>query len=142
MSEWLYQIRIKVSESISDDLRGMQKQNLSISIKKIADLHQMTIVCTYDAFKAYCDEAEQNGINGYGLYHWTKATIDDPLKKLKHLRSFAFYLGEDQIYSNDLAVSIKNHLHKLDDDELLEINLIDSNPENNPQPPKKYQMKN
>ncbi|MDB4188496.1 hypothetical protein N9729_01995, partial [bacterium] len=90
MSEWLYQIRIKVSESISDDLRGMQKQNLSISIKKIADLHQMTIVCTYDAFKAYCDEAEQNGIDGYGLYHWTKATIDDPLKKLKHLRSFAF----------------------------------------------------
>ncbi|MDB3879056.1 hypothetical protein N9311_04940, partial [Amylibacter sp.] len=60
MSEWLYQIRIKVSESISDDLRGMQKQNLSISIKKIADLHQMTIVCTYDAFKAYCDEAEQD----------------------------------------------------------------------------------
>ena len=48
-------------------------------------------------------EAEQNGIDGYGLYHWTKATIEDPLKKAKHLKSFAFYLGEDQIYPKELA---------------------------------------
>ena len=41
----------------------------------------MALVCTYDAFEAYCVEAEQNGIDGYGLYHWTKATIEDPCKE-------------------------------------------------------------
>ena len=138
MSEWLYQIRIKVTENISEDLRNSQKQNLARSIKQIAEIHQMTLVCTYDAFEAYCVEAEQNGIDGYGLYYWTKSTIEDPVKKAKHLKSFAFYFGEDQIYSKDLASSIQNQLKNIKDKELLEISLIDSNPANNPQPPKKY----
>ena len=34
MSEWLYQIRIKVTENISEDLRSKQKQSLSKKIKK------------------------------------------------------------------------------------------------------------
>ena len=138
MSEWLYQIRIKVTENISEDLRNSQKQNLARSLKQIAEIHHMTLICTYDAFEAYCVEAEQNGIDGYGLYHWTKSTIEDPVKKAKHLKSFAFYLGEDQIYSKDLASSIQNQLKNIKDNELLEISLIDSNPANNPQPPKKY----
>ena len=137
MSEWLYQIRIKVSENISNDLRDMCQLNLSKKLKKIAKTHQMALVCTYDAFEAYCVEAEQNGIDGYGLYHWTKATIEDPLKKAKHLKSFAFYLGEDQIYPKKLSSSVQNQLKEINDKELLEINLIDSNPANNPQPPKK-----
>ena len=136
MSEWLYQIRIKVSENISNDLRNMCQLNLSKKLKQIAKTHQMALVCTYDAFEAYCVEAEQNGIDGYGLYHWTKATIEDPLKKAKHLKSFAFYLGEDQIYPKKLASSVQNQLKEINDKELLEINLIDSNPANNPQPPK------
>ena len=110
---------------------------LSKKLKQIAKTHQMALVCTYDAFEAYCVEAEQNGIDGYGLYHWTKATIEDPLKKAKHLKSFAFYLGEDQIYPKELASSVQNQLKEINDKELLEINLIDSNPANNPQPPKK-----
>lgn len=137
MSEWLYQIRIKVSENISNDLRDMCQLNLSKKLKQIAKTHQMALVCTYDAFEAYCVEAEQNGIDGYGLYHWTKATIEDPLKKSKHLKSFAFYLGNDQIYEKELATCIESHLKEIDDQELLEINLIDSNPANNPQPPKR-----
>ena len=137
MSEWLYQIRIKVTENISNDLRDMCQQNLSKKLKQIAETHHMAPVCTYDAFEAYCVEAEQNGIEGYGLYHWTKATIEDPLKKAKHLKSFAFYLGEDQVYSKELASSVQNQLKEINDKELLEIDLIDSNPANNPQLPKR-----
>jgi len=137
MSEWLYQIRIKVTENISEDLRSKQKQSLSKKLKTIADIYNMSLVCTFEAFKEYCDEAEQNGIEKYGLYHWTKSTIEDPLKKSKHLKSFAFYLGNDQIYEKELATGIESHLKEIDDQELLEINLIDSNPANNPQPPKR-----
>ena len=37
MSEWLYQIRIKVSENISNDLRDMCQLNLSKKLKQIAE---------------------------------------------------------------------------------------------------------
>jgi hypothetical protein len=37
----------------------------------------------------------------------------------------------------NLATGIESHLKEIDDQELLEINLIDSNPANNPQPPKR-----
>ncbi len=136
MSKWLFQVRIKVSKNISEDLRGAQKQSLSISLKKIAENNQMALVCTYDAFSAYCAEAEENGINKYELYYWTKATIDNPEKKAKHLKSFAFYNGDDQVYEQHLALSLDASLQKLiGNSQLEEIKIIDSNPANNPQPP-------
>ena len=97
----------------------------------------MTIVNTFDAFKDYCDEAEGNGIEKYSLYHWTKSTIEDPEKKAKHLKGFAFYKGEaDQIYEKELAEALVASLEEIGlSDDLLEITLIDSNPANNPQPP-------
>ena len=77
------------------------------------------------------------GIEKYELYHWTKSTIDNPEKKAKHLKSFAFYQGNNQVYSKKLACTIEQCLKELEShDDIVEINLIDSNPKNNPQPPK------
>ena len=86
MSDWLYQIRIKVSEKLSQDIRGAQELELSQAINKIADENGSRIVCTFDAFAEYCEEAEDNGIEHYELYHWTKSTIENPEKKSKHLK--------------------------------------------------------
>ena len=138
MSDWLYQIRIKVSEKLSKDLRSANDLGLSKEINKIASENNSRLVCTFDAFTEYCEEAEREGIEQYELYHWTKFTIDNPEKKAKHLKSFAFYLGDNQVYSKELACSIEKRLKDLDDDsDIVEINMIDSNPANNPQPPKR-----
>ena len=138
MSEWLYQIRIKVSKKLSEDLRSINDLELSKEILKIASDNNSRLVCTFDAFAEYCEEAEREGIEQYELYHWTKTTIDNPEKKAKHLKSFAFYEGYNQVYSKELASSIERSLKKLDSgDDIVEINLIDSNPANNPQPPKR-----
>jgi hypothetical protein len=138
MSGWLYQIRIKVSEGLSKDLRGLKKLPLSKEITKIATDNKSRLVCTFDAFASYCAEAEKEGIEQYELYHWTKATIDNPEKKAKHLKSFAFYEGNNQVYSKKLALSIEKRLKNLDSgSDILEINLINSNPANNPQPPER-----
>ena len=138
MSDWLYQIRIKVSDKLSQDLRGVNELKLSKAITKIATDNSSRLVCTFDAFAEYCEEAEREGIEQYELYHWTKSTIDNPEKKAKHLKSFAFYEGNNQVYSKDLACSIEQRLKDLNSgDEIVEINLIDSNPANNPQPPKR-----
>ena len=138
MSDWLYQIRIKVSEKLSEDLRSVNDLGLSKEINKIASENNSRLVCTFDAFAEYCEEAEREGIEQYELYHWTKSTIDNPEKKAKHLKSFAFYEGNNQIYSKELARSIERRLQDLDSgNDIIEINMIDSNPANNPQPPKR-----
>ena len=137
MTDWLYQIRIKVSDKLSEDLRGMHELELSQAINRIANENGSRVVCTFDAFAEYCEEAEKNGIEHYELYHWTKSTIENQEKKSKHLKSFAFYEGDNQVYNKELAVSIQQSLKRLDSgNDILEINLIDSNPVNNPQPPK------
>lgn len=139
MSKWQYQVRIKTSERLSRTLRTNDTSSLADKLRAISQAHGMTIVNTFDAFKGYCDEAEENGIEKYSLYHWTKSTIEDPGKKAKHLKGFAFYKGEaDQIYEKELAEALVASLEEIGlSDDLLEIKLIDSNPANNPQPPAK-----
>jgi len=137
MSDWLYQVRIRVSDNLSESLRSGNHTDLAQKLDKISNDHGMSLVCTYDAFKGYCDEAEENGIDEYALYEWTKSTIENPEKKAKHLKSFAFYRGFEQIYEKELALSLEENLEKLGKSaDLLEIKVIDSNPANNPQPPK------
>lgn len=133
----LYQVRIKVSEELSNDLRNRNKTNCTSQIYGIAKKCGVIPVCTYDAFADYCKEAESFGIKKYPLYHWTKAAINDPLKKAKHLKSFAFYRGVEQIYPRIKADEIYKELEKLLKIGLIkELKLIDNDPKNNPQPPK------
>jgi hypothetical protein len=137
MSDWLYQVRIRVSETLSESLRSGKHTDLAGKLDEISSTHGMSLVCTYDAFQGYCDEAEENGVEEYALYEWTKSTIENPEKKAKHLKSFAFYRGFEQIYEKDLALSLEESLQKVGmSEDLLEIKVIDSNPANNPQPPK------
>ncbi len=139
--EWLYQVRIKVSKKISDELRRKTPSNSSNKISLIATNFGTTPVCTFDAFRGYCAEAERNGVEGYPLYQWTKDTIENPSKKDKHSRSFAFYAGSAQVYDLKLARSLHDALVPLlEEGQIEDLSLIDSNPKNNPQPPQKDQV--
>jgi hypothetical protein len=137
MSNWLYQVRLKLSKELSNALRTNQPSTRADQIRTIASNYNMNIVCTFDAFQEYCNEAERNGIESYPLYEWTKEVTNDPAKRQKHLKSFAFYKGLDQIYEKQIAVKIHEEIDAIRDDlDILEVRLIDSNPANNPQPPK------
>ena len=135
MTDWLYQIRIVVTSALSTDLRSMGTSTTAQEVTEIAKKYDMRAVCTYDAFKSYCEEAEGNGLEGYSLYNWTKATLDNPAKREKHQKSFAFYRDNDQIYSKDVAEALYEDLLVLNSPDILEVKIIDSNPKNNPQPP-------
>ena len=136
--EWLYQVRITVSSEISDSLRRNERNGVSGDLYRIAERYNTIPICTYDGFYDYCTEAEEYGIENYPLYDWTKKIIEDPEKKKKHLKSFAFYLGDEQVYEKSIAKSLYDNLqdllktHKIED-----LKLIDSNPQNNPQPPQR-----
>ena len=136
-NEWLYQVRITLTQSFADDLRSVSNLALSKEINKIARKHKTRAVCTLDGFLDYVKEAEKNGIKEYPLYYWTKSVVDDPQKNIKHSQSFAFYFGDEQIYEKQRAQSLYNDLLEFNDEnKIKEIKIIDSNPINNPQPPK------
>ena len=136
-NQWLYQVRIRVDENLSNALRAEDKTGTSGIIFSIANTHKLTPVCTYDAFRDYCLEAEQNTLDNYPLYEWTKQTIENPQKAQKHKKSFAFFLDSEQVYEEELARSLFKDLKPLYENNLIsEVKLIDSNPANNPQPPK------
>ena len=136
MSNWLYQVRLKLSQGLSDDLRKNQPSIRADELRKIASSHNMNLVCTFDAFQEYCNEAEQNGIQSYPLYEWTKAVIKDPVKQQKHTKSFAFYLGIEQVYEKNIAAAIQQEIEAIKENkDILEVTLIDTNPAKNPQPP-------
>tara|TARA_A200000113_G_scaffold151990_1_gene136928 strand:+ start:1129 stop:1554 length:426 start_codon:yes stop_codon:yes gene_type:complete len=136
-NKWLYQVRIKLPQNFADDLRNDSNLNLSKEINKIAKKHKTRPVCTLDGFLDYVKEAQKNGVEGYPLYHWTKSVVEDPGKKIKHSKSFAFYYGDEQIYEKQRAESLYNDLLEFNNENKIEeIKIIDSNPRNNPQPPK------
>ena len=137
-NKWLYQVRIKLPQNFANDLRNDSNLNLSKEINKIAKKHKTSPVCTLDGFLDYVKEAQKNGIEEYPLYHWTKSVVEDPKKKIKHSKSFAFYYGDEQIYEKQRAESLYNDLLEFNNENKIEeIKIIDSNPRNNPQPPKK-----
>ena len=136
MSNWLYQVRLKLSQGLSDDLRKNQPSIRADELRKIASSRNMNLVCTFDAFQEYCNEAEQNGIQSYPLYEWTKAVIKDPIKQQKHTKSFAFYLGIEQVYEKNIAAAIQQEIEAIKENkDILKVKLIDTNPAKNPQPP-------
>ena len=135
--EQLYQVRIKVSEKTSQALRAKEDNTVTKSILNISQKFDVSLVCMFDAFCEYCKEAEENGIEKYFLYHWTKSIISNLDKRDKHLKSFAFYKGLDQVYKKEIADALYSELKKLLEEGLIEeLNLIDNNPKNNPQPPR------
>ena len=135
---WDYQIRINFSEPKARLIRDDPKCNELPSLGDILKKHNATLRCQFDAFAEYVAEAEQHGIEHYGLYEWTKATIDDPVKEAKYLRSFSVYIGGKEVYPKCEADALEADLKSMVESKTIENMLkYDTNPANNPQAPKR-----
>ena len=67
------------------------------SLRDILAAHDAALVCQYDAFAAYCAEAEARGVEHYPLYAWTRAVIADPAKRAKYVKSFSIHVGGAEV---------------------------------------------
>ena len=138
MSEdWQYQIRIYMDEDMA---RAARRDPGDPAIRPLADVlqrHDAALKCQFDAFAGYCAEAEKNGVENYPLYAWTKATIEDPVKEAKYIKSFTLYVGGDEVYDKDKAEALEAELEPLVGGGIVtRMTKHDTNPANNPQPPK------
>ena len=108
-------------------------------LAEILSQHHATMKCQFDAFANYVAEAERNGIENYPLHAWTKATIEDPAKKAKYLKSFTLYVDGDEVYAKDKADALESDLQQLVGGALIaRLSKHDTNPAKNPQPPERY----
>ncbi len=137
MSEqWQYQLRIDVSDEHARTLRSRSDDPALAALTAILRRHSAKAVCQYDAFAGYCAEAEREGVADYPLYDWTKATIEDPVKKAKYLKSFTLYIEGEQVYPKAQADALETELQPLvGGDVITRLWKYDTNPANNPQPP-------
>jgi len=140
-SQWQFQVRFDVGDSVMAESirRGLRDSILAPLFDVLVD-HRATPKCQFDAFAEYVAEAEQQGAERHPLYLWTKSTIADPAKKEKYLKSFTVYVDDQAIYAKEIADALEADLLPLAASGLIErVSKIDTNPANNPQPPKRFQ---
>jgi hypothetical protein len=76
-------------------------------------------------------------VENYPLYEWTKATIENPAKKEKYLKSFTLYVDGREVYAKEIADALAADLQPLARSGLItRLSKYDTDPPNNPQPPK------
>ena len=137
--QWDYQVRIYLADEVAEVARRDPDDPALKALADILTKHHATLKCQFDAFAGYAAEAEQHGTEKYPLYAWTKATIKDPAKKAKYIKSFTLYVNGDEVYAKEKADALESDLQPLVDDELVErMSKHDTNPANNPQPPARY----
>jgi hypothetical protein len=140
MSEqWQYQLRIDLSDAVAEAARYDPNDPILEPLATILRAHDATLKCQYDAFADYVAEAEKQGPEKYPLHAWTKATIENPAKKAKYLKSFTLYVDGDEVYAKDKADALERDLLPLVGGSLVtRMAKHDTNPANNPQPPARY----
>lgn len=135
--EWQYQLRIDLPEETAAVARRDPDDPALAPLGAVLRRHGAELVCQYDAFAGYVAEAEAQGVASYPLYAWTKATIEDPAKQAKYLKSFTLYLDGEQVYAKDRADALEAELRPLLASGLIaKLAKYDTNPANNPQPPR------
>jgi hypothetical protein len=132
-----YQVRFDVNDSvIAESIRRSVQEPVLTRLLDILARHRAVPKSQFDAFSEYVAAAEERGIEGYPLYQWTKATIQNPTKKEKYLKSFTLYVEDQEVYAKEIADSLESDLQPLATSGLItRISKYDTNPENNPQPP-------
>ena len=137
--EWRYQLRVNLANEAAEAARAGGRHPCLGSLNEILANHNARLQCQYDAFAGYCAEAERQGVEKFPLYAWTKATIDDPVKKAKYVKSFTLYVDHEEVYDKDKADALEADLEPLVGGGVVTaMARHDTNPANNPQPPKRY----
>jgi len=139
---WQYQLRIYLRDELVETARFRANDPALGQLLQILQKHSATMKCQFDAFAEYLAEAEREGTEQYPLYQWTKATIEDPAKKEKHLKSFSLHVKGREVYSKDEANALEADLQALvGGDVITRISKHDTNPEHNPQMPERYRKR-
>jgi hypothetical protein len=136
-SQWQYQIRFDLTDQ--SQAEALRSKHPASSLKPLTDIlakHHAAAKCQFDAFADYVAAAEAEGVDKYPLHAWTKATIENPTKRKKYLKSFTVYVEDQEVYGKEIADALEADLQPLAARGLItRLSKYDTDPANNPQPP-------
>ncbi|PVE21362.1 hypothetical protein DC522_26990 [Microvirga sp. KLBC 81] len=136
---WQYQLRLYLADELAEAARRDPDTPALAPLHEVLEKHDATMKCQLDAFADYVAEAEAQGIEGYPLYEWTKATIEDAVKRAKHIKVFTLHIKGREVYSNEEADALETDLQPLvDGTSITRMSRHDTNPANNPQMPERF----
>ncbi len=140
MSEqWQYQLRVYLSDELAEVARSDHNNSALKPLMDILNKHHAALVSQFDAFENYVAQAEKEGPEDFPLYKWTKATVDDPVKRAKHIKTFALHVSGNEVYAKEAADALEADLQLLVGGELItRVSKHDTNPANNLQVPADY----
>jgi len=132
-----FQLRLTLSDEFAQAARNNPGDASISALADILSRHDAVMKCQFDAFADYVSEAEANGIENFPLYEWTKKTIEDPAKKAKYTKSFALYVGGEEVYEREKADKLEAELKPLVGGPIIvQMFKYDTDPAHNPQPPR------
>ncbi len=129
--EILYQIRLNVNKQFT----------VNEELNSLLEVHDASLICQYDAFVNFINECESKDETVNPLYKWTKETIENENKKIKYKNIYSVLINKQQVYKEEIADSIINKIEELNIISVESIDKFDTQPKNNPQPPKKFRNK-
>jgi len=129
--EILYQIRLNVNKQFT----------VNEELNSLLEVHDASLICQYDAFVNFINECESKDETDNPLYKWTKEIIENENKKIKYKNIYSVLINKQQVYKEEIADSIINKIEELNIISVESIDKFDTQPKNNPQPPKKFRNK-
>ncbi len=140
---WAYQVRIYLADAFAETARRDPGDPALKPLTDILAKHRATMKCQFDAFADYVAAAEMQGAAKYPLYAWTKATVEDPAKKEKYVKSFTLYVEGQEVYAKAAADALEADLQPLVGGGLItRLSKHDTKSANNPQPPARFRKQN
>jgi hypothetical protein len=138
-SQWQYQVRFDLNDSaLAESVRRKLHDPALAALTNLLAKHRAEPKCQFDAFAEYVAAADEHGVENYPLYEWTKATIENPAKKEKYMKSFTLHVEDREVYGKEIADALEADLQPLAGSGLItRISKYDTNPANNPQPPER-----
>jgi hypothetical protein len=136
-AQWQYQVRVDLNDpAMAESARRRFGDPALAPVTAILAKHRAVLKSQFDAFAEYVAAAEEYGVESYPLYEWTKATIENPAKREKFMKSFTLYVEDREVYAKEIADALEADLQPLARSGLItRISVYDTNPTNNPQPP-------
>ena len=131
-TEWRHQLRVYLTDELADMARAEGEAPALRPLTDILNKHRATLVSQLDAFENYVAEAEKEGPENFPLYRWTKATVEDAAKRLKHRKAFALRVSGEEVYAKEVADALEAALRPLVGGGLVaRMSRHDTNPANN-----------
>ena len=131
-----YQIRLYLSDKAAEMMRSGQSDPALRPLTEILAKHHAVLVSQFDAFADYVAQAEKQGPENFPLYKWTKATLNDPDKRAKHMKAFALRVSGSEVYAKEAADALETDLQPMIGGDIERMSKHDTNPATNlPVPP-------